>query len=274
MPAGVQTCTISKSIHLGQGFSVIELNAPKLARATLPSQHFVLARLDSNEELTSIAHVLPALGVTPSAGARAETLQFLIPAEHSALIAPQFAGDSPKFVLRGPLGMPWTADANTSALMLVAEGSAAASLAFIAQSEALAGKEVTLLNGAANKLAMPWIKVLNLLSSFGVTLLPTTQDGSLGVRGDVFTPLASELAARAEKDVRCQVLAAGSDAFISRVHQVASRHGYETLAWQHHTWRCGWGVCGACEVDTADGGALRPCSEVPALPVAQISSLC
>ncbi|MDI7275263.1 MAG: dihydroorotate dehydrogenase electron transfer subunit [Anaerolineae bacterium] len=156
--------------------------------------------------------------------------------------------------LRGPLGNGFSLAGERP--LLVAGGSGAAALAFLARRLCEAGREVTVALGArtASELLLA-----GRYRAIGARLLVSTEDGSEGERGLV-TALAERFIAEEPHD---RVYACGPAPMLERVAAMCHAAGVPGELSHEAYMRCGIGVCGSC--DRGDG--LLVCRDGPVFPV-------
>ena len=138
---------------------------------------------------------------------------------------------------------------------LVAGGCGMAQLAFLAQRLIEAGRQVTVALGARSAAEL---LLADRVASYGVELLLSTEDGSLGQRGLV-TEVAARQLATGKHD---HVYACGPEAMLEEVAKICRDLEIPgELSWEAYM-RCGIGVCGSC--DRGDG--LLVCRDGPVFP--------
>ena len=93
----------------------------------------------------------------------------------------------------------------------------------------------------------------------GVTVVITTEDGSMGTRGVVTDPLKQ---LKAVKDGSAQLMACGPAAMLKEVDKLAVNAGLDAELSLEETMGCGFGVCLGCMVETKKG-TKRVCMEGP-----------
>lgn len=152
--------------------------------------------------------------------------------------------------VRGPLGRGFSLAGQRP--LLVAGGSGAAPLAFVASRFAQAGRRLTVALGArtAGELLL-----VERFRAAGARLWVTTEDGSEGEQGLVVSAV-ERLLARRECD---RVYACGPVPMLERVGALCREYGVPAEASYEAYMRCGIGVCGSC--DRGDG--LLVCRDGP-----------
>ncbi|MCL6429228.1 MAG: dihydroorotate dehydrogenase electron transfer subunit [Anaerolineae bacterium] len=152
--------------------------------------------------------------------------------------------------VRGPLGRGFSLDGQRP--LLVAGGSGAAPLAFLASRLAAAGREVTVALGARSA---GELLLVERYQAAAARLWITTEDGSAGERGLVVS-VAERLLANGGCD---RVYACGPVPMLERVAALCREYGVPGEASYEAYMRCGIGVCGSC--DRGDG--LLVCRDGP-----------
>ncbi len=152
--------------------------------------------------------------------------------------------------VRGPLGRGFSLDGKRP--LLVAGGSGAAPLAFLASRLAETGREVTVALGARSA---DELLLVERYQAAGARLWITTEDGSAGERGLVVS-VAERLLANGGCD---RVYACGPVPMLERVAALCRLYGVPGEASYEAYMRCGIGVCGSC--DRGDG--LLVCRDGP-----------
>jgi dihydroorotate dehydrogenase electron transfer subunit len=165
--------------------------------------------------------------------------------------------------LIGPLGRPFALPKQPVACVLVGVGVQAAPLFGLGERLRERRCGVHMVIGAPGESGL--FGVLDARRS-AQSVTVTTEDGSVGIRGDVTVPLAA-LLERNQVDV---VYAAGPARALRDVSDVAIRHGAWVQALVDVPMPCGTGLCGGCVLPLrGDDGIARParvCFEGPVLP--------
>ena len=155
------------------------------------------------------------------------------------------AGD--KIGIRGPYGNGFTLKANAC---VVAGGCGAAPLALLIERL----KRPFVIQGARSK-----DRII-----FGTRFKNasiTTDDGSFGARGFVTDVLENAL----RKRHFAMVYACGPEVMMKRVFEICERYGVACEASLERYMKCGFGVCGQCEID-----GLRVCKDGPVFSSVQL----
>ena len=142
----------------------------------------------------------------------------------------------------GPLGRPFTPPPPGVDALLVAGGYGVAPLRFLCDELRGTGGRAALFYGGRTGADLV---LLDRLGGPGVTVVPATEDGSLGERGRVTVPLEAHLDA-ARGSVR--LYACGPDAMMHAVARIASARSLEAEVSLDAWMGCGVGTCLGCVV--------------------------
>jgi dihydroorotate dehydrogenase electron transfer subunit len=256
------------------GRDLVTIHAPPLAAAARAGQFlYLLARDD-----TGLARLKPFAIVIANAVAGTVAIQTGSRTEPGP-VGRLRPGDPVS--VSGPVGRPFEVDARSRHLLLVAEGHRAAELRLLAHESVRAGRQVTLIAGAATARDV-WPS--SLLPD-EVEYVVATADGSLGTRGDV-VDLIPNYEAWAD-----QAFAAASPATLARLAKLAAsrrgRMGVATLGRKRGSGRadpagtaaarrrsflqvriepavgCAAATCLGCTVVGIAGAPVRTCREGP-----------
>ncbi len=149
--------------------------------------------------------------------------------------------------IRGPLGQPFCLPPNPGnqdqrPLLLVGGGYGVAPLYFLAERALEAGWEMKAIIGARTAADVVFRRRFEAL---GVSVLVTTDDGSLGEKG-----VATEAAARLLEQGPIRALyACGPEPMLDAAEELAQAHGLPAAFSYERRMRCGIGVCGSCTRD-------------------------
>ena len=164
-----------------------------------------------------------------------------------------------------PLGNNWPVEraANQRAIV-VAGGIGSASVLMLCKELAASGVDTQLFFGAASKNAATGCGLED-LRALGLPLTLTTDDGSLGERGFVTSPLERRL--REGDGARATIYACGPWVMMKRVAEIANEFEVRCIVSLEAPMGCGFGVCVGCVVAIKTGGPLgydsykRVCTE-------------
>ena len=255
------------------GLDLVTIHAPPIASAARAGQFlYLLARDD-----TGFARLKPfAIAIADPVGG---TVAIQVGPAAGGPVGRLRPGDA--LSVSGPVGRPFEVDARSRHLLLVAEGDRAAELRLLADESVRAGRQVTLLAGAATARGV-WPS--SLLPD-EVEYVVATADGTLGRRGDV-VDLMPEYEGWAD-----QAFAAASPATLARLSKLAAsrrgRMGVATLGRKRGSGRadpagsaaarrrsflqvrieppvgCAAATCLGCTVVGIAGAPVRTCREGP-----------
>jgi dihydroorotate dehydrogenase electron transfer subunit len=169
----------------------------------------------------------------------------------------------------GPLGRPFTPPPPGVLALLVAGGYGVAPFRFLGERLRGTGRAARLFYGGRSAADLP---LLERLRDLGMTLVPATEDGSLGARGRVTAPLEAHLE-RVDGPVR--LYACGPDAMLHAVARIADRRGLCAEVSLDPWMGCGVGTCLGCVVRVQEGDEPRPryrcaCTEGPVFDAARV----
>jgi len=189
------------------------------------------------------------------------------PADGTITLFVQAVGDStrrivatpPRGLLRdvaGPLGLP-TEIEPWGRVACIGGGVGTAVLFPLAKALAEAGNDVTTVIGGRSA---PYIILADELAAFSADLQVTTEDGSLGRKGFVTTPL-QELLSDSERTPQA-VFAVGPVPMMRAVAELTRPHRIKTVVSLNPIMIDGTGMCGGCRV-VVDGEPKFACVDGP-----------
>ena len=152
-----------------------------------------------------------------------------------------------KLWIRGPLGQPFCLPPGPGSqgqppLLLLGGGYGVAPLYFLAERAVAAGWEVKAIIGAQTAADVIFGQRFE---TQGVSVLVTTDDGSLGEKG-----VATAAAARLLRQGPVRALyACGPEPMLDAAEKLAQAHGLPAALSYERRMRCGIGVCGSCARD-------------------------
>jgi dihydroorotate dehydrogenase electron transfer subunit len=170
----------------------------------------------------------------------------------------------------GPLGRPFTVIEPPTEAWMIAGGVGLAPFATLAESLRGRGVPTTLFYGARRSSELFY---LDFFRALGVSLVLTTEDGTLGEHGRVIAPLDRQLALR-PLDEPVMLYACGPEGMLAATARTAMKHGRPCQVSVERIMGCGLGGCYSCVVPMRgdDGGAhhVRSCLAGPVLAAEQI----
>jgi dihydroorotate dehydrogenase electron transfer subunit len=105
-----------------------------------------------------------------------------------------------------------------------------------------------------------------LAEASGGTLIATTEDGSVGLRGLVTVPLAERLAAGRYR----KVFSCGPMGLLKRLAELSAEHAVPGEAALETPMGCGFGACLGCAVELADGRFALCCKDGPVFAFGEV----
>ena len=162
----------------------------------------------------------------------------------------------------GPLGRPFTAPPEGHEALLVAGGYGIAPFYLFSQELLRDGRRACVFYGGRTA---GDLQLRELFERLAVTLVPATEDGSLGHAGRVTAPLEAHLDASQGPST---LYACGPEAMLHAVARVAARRGLRAQVSLDPWMGCGVGTCLGCVVWIQRAGEARPkyrcaCTEGP-----------
>jgi len=262
------TAEVIANTPLSSAYNVLALQAPAIAAAAAPGQFVMVKATTSHDPLLrrpfSVFEVLRDRAGTPTGisllnkriGPSTELLYAAQPGQPVACL--------------GPLGRPFTiVDPPTEALM-VAGGVGLAPFAMLAETLRGHGVTTTLFYGARRASELFY---LDFFRELGVSLVLTTEDGSMGEAGRIVAPLDRHLAARDPREP-VMLYACGPEGMLAATANLAIRRGRPCQVSVERVMGCGMGGCYSCVVPMrGDDGVfhhVRACLAGPVLPGDQI----
>ncbi len=169
----------------------------------------------------------------------------------------------------GPLGRPFELPADGSETLLVAGGYGVAPFLLLCRDLARRGLECRVFYGGRTSTDLP---VRSVFEQMGVSVVPTTEDGSLGRKGLVTEALEAHLDASRQ---RSTLLACGPDPMLRAVASLASRRGLRAQVSLDPWMGCGIGTCLGCVVQIQKTGEQHSshrcaCTEGPVFDAAVV----
>jgi dihydroorotate dehydrogenase electron transfer subunit len=279
MPIDVEAAVIANT-RLSDEYNVVALDAPAIARDTLPGQFVMLKPARVTDPLLrrpfSIFQILRDAAGRPSGvsilnkriGPGTRLLFDAVPGTRVPCL--------------GPLGRPFVPPAGETEAWMVAGGVGLAPFATLA--EALAGHpnaqacavgtpaprrvRSTLFYGARRAADLFYVNVFERL---GVRVVLATEDGSRGERGRVTLPLERALA-RA-RDIDLMLYVCGPTPMMAAVASLAQHYRRGAVVSLEQVMGCGLGGCYSCVVAVhRNGGShfVRSCLDGPVFDAADV----
>ena len=117
-------------------------------------------------------------------------------------------------------------------------------------------KPPTIVLGARNKEEL--VPLINDFKELGLSVYPTTDDGSLGLHG-----LVTDVLKGLELAPNCKMSVCGPTPMMSAVHLFCKKHDIACQVSMETAMACGMGACLGCIVPLAKGGYGHACSDGP-----------
>src|SRR5262245_33233804 len=244
MPVDVEAKVI-RNTRLSSDYNIIALAAPEIASQVAPGQFVMVKPGRGSDPLLrrpfSVFEILRdngrVIGLSLLSKRVGVTTRMLLDAVEGDVIS-----------CLGPLGKPFVPVDPPALAWMVAGGVGLAPFATLTEVLRASGTEMTLFYGArtgGELFHLDWF------ASQGVTLVLTTEDGSMGERGRVTVPLERELK-RAVAPVT--VYACGPEPMLEAVAHVAAKQGRPSQVSVERVMGCGMGGCYSCVIPVRDAG--------------------
>jgi dihydroorotate dehydrogenase electron transfer subunit len=248
---------------LGGGYFLLTFRHPEAARDARPGQ-FVMIKAGVSAE-PPLRRPFSILSVDGSRDAF--TLFVKAVGQGSGALCAMAPGEVTQCL--GPLGRPFTPPLVDEEALLVAGGYGVAPFRFLGEELRRTGKAARLFYGGRTAADLP---LLARLGGRELTVVPATEDGSIGVRGRVTVPLEAHLDL-ATGPVR--LYACGPDAMMHAVARIAAARGLPAEVSLDPWMGCGIGTCLACVVRVQGGDEPRwryrcACTEGPVFDSARV----
>ena len=256
----------------------LTLEAPNLARCTLPGQFFMVRLAGLNDPLIGRALAMFDRGFDSQGNPQTVSVAYVVKGKFTQALSRFKAGQSVE--IWGPLGNAFS-NHPVDHLVLVAGGvgiTPMLSLASAALGQQSYGqspigplgaskpqghfaKQVTLCYGARTQ---EYLVALDVFEARGVRLAIATEDGSLGHRGRV-TEVLKDLLSCSEGTAR--IACCGPEPMMQAVSKIAHEHHVPCEVSLETPMACGIGICFTCvaKIDQGDGtwDYRRTCVEGP-----------
>jgi dihydroorotate dehydrogenase electron transfer subunit len=245
----------------------LTLEAPSLARCTLPGQFFMVRLAGLNDPLIGRALAMFDRGFDSQGNPQTVSVAYVVKGKFTQALSRFKAGQSVE--IWGPLGNAFS-NQPVDHLILVAGGVGITPMLSLASAalgqdtygqEGHFAKQVTLCYGARTE---EYLVALDAFEARGVRLAIATEDGSLGHRGRV-TEVLKDLLSRSEGTSR--IACCGPEPMMQAVSKIAHEHNVTCEVSLETPMACGIGICFTCvaKIDQGDGtwDYRRTCVEGP-----------
>lgn len=268
MPVVDLSAAVLANTRLSQDYNVLALDAPAIAAAAVPGQFVMVKAAPGYDPL--LRRPFSVFEILRDGEGRATGVSILVKriGASTRLLYEARVGDTVSCL--GPLGQPFTQpDAPTEGWM-VAGGVGLAPFWTLAEALVRRGVRTTLFYGARRGEELFY---LDYFRALGVSLVLTTEDGSVGEKGRVIAPLERALASRATTD-DVVLYACGPEGMLEATAHTAAKYGRRCEVSVERIMGCGMGGCYSCIVPMKDGKGgfhhVRSCIAGPVLDAAQI----
>lgn len=180
----------------------------------------------------------------------------------TALLGRRKPGDA--IQVMGPLGNKFPLRKKSSSIILVAGGIGIAPL--FALAESAADRHPYLFYGARTKRE---VLLLDDLKRLGLETVISTDDGSMGKKGNIIKVMKRYLSSRPSLRKNSIVYACGPQPMLRALTHFVNAVNIPAFAALEETMACGIGTCLGCVVRTIDG-YQRVCREGPVFPLREI----
>lgn len=267
MPVDVAADVIANT-RLSADYNVIALAAPAIAAAVAPGQFVMVKPGRGHDPL--LRRPFSVFEVLRDGRGTATAISLLNKRIGVSTALLYDAQPGQKVACLGPLGRAFTAIDPPAEAWMVAGGVGLAPFAALGEALRARGVRTTLFYGARRAAELFY---LDFFRTLGVTLVLTTEDGSLGERGRVAAPLERQLAASDRASV-IMLYACGPEGMLAACARIAGRFGRPCQVSVERIMGCGLGGCYSCVVAVrGDHGGfhhVRSCLAGPVLQADQI----
>ena len=247
--------------RLSEHYSVLVLEAPAVAAATLPGQFVMLKPSRGTDPL--LRRPFSVFEVRRNAAGQPSAISILNKRAGIGTSLLYDAEPGSRIRCLGPLGRPFEPVPPPAEAWMVAGGVGLAPFATLAARLRDLGTPATLFYGARTASELYYV---DLFQSLGVHPVLATEDGTRGTKGRIPVPLRDALSTvREESDIRLYVC--GPTPMMRAVAALAAGFGRRCDVSLEQVMGCGMGGCYSCVVPTKDHGArphyVRSCIDGP-----------
>jgi len=240
------------------GIYLVWLEAPGMAENARPGQ-FVMVRCGGDT-------VLPRPLSIHRVDGRQLALLFSVVGKGTNRLSQVKKGDT--LNIFGPLGTGFRIDLDSRNLLLAAGGMGIAPLYFLAETAALQGKKVTIINGARScdyllPVSLPQRLFNSGMHPANINVVCATDDGSEGFKG-----LATQLIPHYLEGID-QVFACGPAAMYTSMARMPELKGKDVQLSLEIMMGCGVGVCYGCTIKTKNG-LKQVCKDGPVFEMGEV----
>jgi dihydroorotate dehydrogenase electron transfer subunit len=268
MPVDIDAAVIANR-RLSADYNVLSLAAPEIAATALPGQ-FVMIKTSGGQDplLRRPFSIFEVLRDTSGRHAGVSIFNKRVGAGTALLcrVAP-----GTRLPVLGPLGRPFDPVEPPAEAWMIAGGVGLAPFVTLATALAARGTRTTLFYGARRA---EELYCVDLFETLGISVVLSTEDGSLGVRGRITVPLETALRAR-PLGHPVKLYVCGPSPMMRACAQLAAGHGRACDVSLEQVMGCGLGGCYSCVVLARgiDGGPphhTRTCVDGPVFDASRI----
>jgi dihydroorotate dehydrogenase electron transfer subunit len=267
MPVDVAAEVIANR-PLSTAYNVLTLGAPAIAATAAPGQ-FVMVRPGTGFD-PLLRRPFSVFEIIRDSDGAPTALTLLSKRIGPATSLIYDARPGQRVACLGPLGRAFTIVEPPAEAWMVAGGVGLAPFAMLAEALRAHGVASTLFYGARSAAELFY---LDFFRALDVTLVLTTEDGSLGEAGRIVAPLERALASR-PRPAPVMLYACGPEGMLAATARTAVRHGRPCQVSVERVMGCGLGGCYSCVVPMrGDDGRMhhvRSCLAGPVLSADQI----
>ncbi len=233
-----QTVSIASHTKIGEGYYVIGLKAPWLAKKSQPGQ-FVMCRIPNADLLWG-----RAFSIYDVRGDEV-LLLYKVMGKGTRILVEKKAGEKVEVI--GPLGNQFSPPKPDQFVLLVGGGVGLPPLYFYAKTYSQFASQMRVMIGARNQANVILEKEFKQL---GCQVEVATEDGSLGLKGFVTELLKNSLRNNMKIKNRLAIAACGPNPMLKAVGDVGIANQIPTEISMEEAMACGLGVCLGCVVKT------------------------
>jgi dihydroorotate dehydrogenase electron transfer subunit len=238
------------------GFRLLRLEAPEIARDSIPGQFVLLKGLGAEWP-----YLRRPFSVYATDGETAIEIVYRVVGRATSVMAATATGE---YDLLGPLGNGFAVPAAGLTVIALAGGAGLPPMAFYCQKYAGLLEKVTLVIGARTKQEL--LVPVGLVAE-GVDLRTYTDDGSKGSKGTAIDGFATALGPQGDRG-RLEVLACGPRDMLAAAAAACAGVGVRCWVSVEEMMACGVGACQGCAVPRLGGGYVHACTDGPVFDAA------
>lgn len=233
-----QTVPITSHTKIGDGYYVVGVKAPWLAKESQPGQ-FVMCRIPNTNLLWGRAFSIYDVREDEV------LLLYKIFGRGTRLLAEKKAGENLEVI--GPLGNPFTPPKSDQFLLLVGGGVGLPPLYLYAKTHSSFSSQMRVMIGARDQANVILEKEFQAL---GCQVEIATEDGSLGLKGLVTELLNNSIRNNSKIKNRLMIASCGPNPMLKAVSEIGIKNQIPTEISMEESMACGLGVCIGCVVKT------------------------